>query len=192
MNLYTDKSIKNEEDLKKFLIDICKCFRKDLNYTYYEIIQDTDEDFGLILYDTLVAKAHTKREAHWILFMFYTLTFPGFSPIYNYKLHYDGDMYINKFEKFKGEISETKNIFTELSFENEMNVVHKFKGKISETKNILVLSMDDILYFLGNCYPNPIYHIMPDIRQLNEKINEQEQQIQGLLNTIANLKHNWN
>ena len=184
--MYTLKSLEeNQENFKNFLIDICNCFTlKDVNYTCYECTSQR-MDNGC-LYDKLVAKVHTEKEAYWIIVMFEAIACP---------IPLTQSSYIFPILKNIGygdeEFIDPQACITELSFKH-LYTVNEFKGKVYETETILVLSMDDILYFLGNCYPNPIYHIMPDIRQLNEKINEQEQQIQGLLNTIANLKHNWN
>ncbi len=172
-----------DENVKNFFIDICQCFirkNQNNNNTYFYICGIIDPNSVTDVFGRfdIVTIAHTKEEASWILLILDTLTgkrtFSLLDLLGQYYGRNDDDTVVDP------------QTCLELSYYYNVKIFDKSKSH--ETVEILVLSINDMLYYLEKCYPKHIYHIMPDIRQLKE---EHEQQIKGLLMTIANLKHKW-
>nr|QBK88256.1 MAG: hypothetical protein LCMAC202_06180 [Marseillevirus LCMAC202] len=159
--MYIESLEENQELAKNFLIDVCKCLIKDrnldLNYILYEFT-DRRADTISLCDSKLVARVHTKIEAQWILLMFNILSCKGFSPFFI------------ELESFEEDVIDPQTFISEMSFKYPEYSVNEFRKSYQDT---LILSMEDMLYYLEKIYPNPIYHIMPDIRQLKEDYEKQ-------------------
>ena len=208
--LFDRKTPDSLENAKNFFIDICKCFineddsngnnsgKETYKYYYYGT-----GDSHISRYEELAntkaigALAKTKKEASWILLILQTLMDRNTRLLI--------DLLTGEIRDYDEEDEEDMRNCYDMDEVVDLKVCINFTCclgiymKESENRiNIYIPSIDDILYYLENYYPKPIYHIMSDIRQLDKQIQDQKQQIQdqkqqikGLTLTIANLKHTW-